>query len=393
MNTVKQLAVRYYSKIVEYRRHFHQHPELSGQEKNTAEYICSFLDLLEIPYQSHVAGYGIVALLQGEKSEGKTVALRADMDALPIQEQSDKLYRSQTDGVSHACGHDLHTACLLGALHILNDLKSEFGGTVKAIFQPSEEEYAGGAKFMIEEDVLQNPEVDVIFGLHATPGMETGQVGVCGGGMMASTDELRLHILGKGGHAALPDEVINPIDMGIEVILKIKDFVNRQNKKNIPTVLTFGRFIAEGKNNVIPDRTEIAGTLRTVDEEWRSTVLCKLTKIAKTTAENYDGEIVADIRNGYPMVMNDETVTKRFVKYAQTYLGSENVLNIPLRMTAEDFAYYLQEKPGVFFRLGTSNTEKGIMQKLHSADFDVDEKSMETGSGLLAWIALQELKN
>lgn len=391
MNNVKQLASRYYSKMVEYRRYFHQHPELSGKEKETARYICNILDELQIPYQYNVSGYGVVALLKGEKNGTKTVALRADMDALPIQEKSDKAYRSLVDGVSHACGHDLHIACLLGALHILNDLKSEFGGEVKAIFQPSEEEYAGGAKYMIADGVLKDPEVDVIFGLHATPGIETGQIGVRPGVMMASTDELRLHITGKGGHAALPREVVNPIDMGIEVMQEIKDFVNQQNRDNVPTVLAFGRFVAEGKTNVIPEQAEVEGTLRTFDEKWRAAVLNKLEEIALRKAKQHGGTIVADIRNGYPVLKNEEITTQKFIKQAQCYLGEENVLDLPLRMTAEDFAYFLEEKPGVFFRLGTSNFQEGIIQKLHAPDFEADEKSMETGSGLLAWVAINEL--
>ncbi|MDL2296810.1 M20 family metallopeptidase [Bacteroidales bacterium OttesenSCG-928-E04] len=385
---VKQLAARYFAQMIEYRRYIHQNPELSGHEKETARYICQVLDQLAIPYRRNISGYGIVALLRGEKGEGKTVALRADMDALPIQEVSDKPYRSRVDGVSHACGHDVHVACLLGALHILNDLKSAFGGTVKAIFQPSEEEYEGGAKFMIADGVLE--DVDVIYGLHVTPGIETGQIGVRSGAMMASTDELHLQIIGKGGHAALPDEVVNPIEMGIDIIREIENFTKNNNTRQIPTVLTFGRFIAEGKANVIPGIAKITGTLRTFDEGWRAEVLQQLKKITDQVADQYGGKVISDIRNGYPVLKNDEKLTKNFIQIAKSFLGDENVTEIPPRMTAEDFAYYLQKKPGVFFRLGTSNMSQNITQKLHTADFDIDERAMEVGAGLLAEIIMND---
>lgn len=391
MNRIKPLALRYYAKLIEYRRHFHQHPELSGQEKETASYICKILDSLNIPYQANYSGYGIVALLKGAKKGEKTVALRADMDALPIQEENNTPYCSRNSGIMHACGHDLHLTCLLGALHILNDLRNEFGGYVKAIFQPSEEEFDGGAQFMIADGVLENPKVDVIYGLHATPGMETGSIGVRLGAMMASTDELHLHITGKGGHAALPAEVVNPIDIGMETISKIKKFVEYNNPDIIPTVINFGRFMAEGGTNIIPERAYIAGTLRTFDESWRTAILQKLKEIAENTAHQYGGKILPEIKNGYPVLCNNPEATENFIKSATLYIGIENIVEIPPRMTAEDFAYFTQKIPGTFFRLGTSNSKKGITSNLHRPDFDVDEKSIEIGSGLLAWITLQEL--
>lgn len=392
MERIKKLANLYFSQVVEDRRYFHRYPEVSGKEKNTAVHICNILEELGIPYKENIAGYGIVGLLRGNLPGDRTVALRAEMDALPIQEKSDMPYRSYNAGVMHACGHDVHMACVIGALRILRDMRDSFGGTVKVIFQPSEEEYEGGAPFMIGEGVLENPNVNVIFGQHATPGIESGSIGIREGEFMASTDEIYLNLHGKGGHAALINEVVNPINMGISILGQLQEFVKEKGPSGIPTVLSFGRFIAEGLTNLIPETAQVAGTLRTFSEEWRREIHDYIEKVASKTAREFGGSCEVNIRHGYPVLINDPETTRRVREYAVQYLGEEHVLNLEHRMTAEDFAYYLQKRPGTFYRLGTSNMDKGITQHLHSQDFDIDETALKTGMGLLSWITLNELK-
>lgn len=385
MEQIQQLAHHYFAKAVEYRRHFHRYPELSGQEQETAAYICRVLDKMDISYESGVAGYGVVATLKGKLPGTKTVALRADMDALPVKEKTGQLYQSVNDGVMHACGHDAHIAILLGTLHVLKNLRDSFGGNVKAIFQPSEEAYEGGAKFMIEQGVLD--EVDLIFGLHVTPEIETGSVGICDGPFMASTDEIYFTVHGKGGHAALVNELMNPVLIGNEIITKLSEYIEINKPPEVQTVLSFGRFIAEGLTNLVPDTAEIAGTFRTFDEEWRETAIGEIENIAQKRALLYGASCETHIRRGYPVLINDPEVAGRVRNYAQSILGKTNVLNLSQRMTAEDFAYYLQKKPGLFFRLGSSFPDKA----LHSSRFDIDEKALIHGMELMSLIAMSEL--
>lgn len=392
MEKVKKLAKHYHATVVSLRRHFHQFPELSGQEYQTAEKICEVLDCLQIPYQRGIAGNGVVALLQGKLSGTRCVALRADMDALPIQEENETAYASQIPQVMHACGHDAHIASLLGTLMILNDLKEQFGGSVKAIFQPSEEQYPGGAITMIHENVLAQPTVDCIFAQHATPGIEVGQIGLRKGAFMASTDEILIAIHGKGGHAALPEEYINPVDVGLELLTQMKQRIDEQKPKNIPTVFAFGQFIANGLTNLIADTATIAGTLRTFDETWRTQAHTYLHQIVQEVSAKTGAKCQLDIRKGYPVLINDANATDRVYQYACDYLGKENVIWLPLRTTAEDFAYFLQQKEGVFYRLGTSNQQKGKNAKLHTAQFDIDEDALLVGMGLKCWITLNELR-
>ncbi len=397
MEKIKELANQYFEKTVALYHELHRHPELSGKEEHTAAFICQTLDELGLEYQNNVAGFGIVALLRGTKGDekknakGKVVALRADMDALPIQEQTELPFASVVPNVMHACGHDVHIASLLGALMILKDLKEQFTGTVKAIFQPSEEEYDGGAKFMIDANVLENPKVDVIIGQHVTPGMSAGTVGFRSGPFMASTDEIHLTIHGKGGHAAMPAETINPILAGTAFIEEINRLVKEEQPNDVPTVLSFGRFVANGSTNIIPDTAEIAGTLRTFNEVWREEVCALIKMAAKNISGKYDAVFDLDIRRGYPVVNNDPEVTGRVRKDAIALLGRGYVQNLPLRYTAEDFAYYLLKCPGVFYRLGVSNQAKGITQTTHSATFRIDEDALRTSIMLMSYIAFNEL--
>ncbi len=386
MIPLDQFILKYFDQMVAIRRHLHQNPELSGEEIQTAQYICSILDQIGIPYTSHIAGQGIVATIKGDLNSNTCIALRADMDALPVKELNDVSYCSQNDGVMHACGHDFHTASLLGALMVLQEHKSQFGGTIKAIFQPSEERYEGGARFMIEEGVLENPKVDYIFGLHGDTGFGPEKVGFKAGKYMASTDEIHFTIVGKGGHAALLNEVINPIPIAARLLIQWEEEISQIKPSDTPYVLNFGRFIGDGANNVIPESVSLSGTLRVFDEEKRAQILAKVEEIAFKVCQQYGATCIPDIRHGYPMVVNDPQVTQKTIQIAQQVLGEEHVLSLDLRTTAEDFSYFLQKVPGVFFRVGVSNPEKGIHYPLHSARFDIDERALLTASKM--WVAI-----
>lgn len=388
----KHLSEKYFDKMVAIRRHLHQYPELSGEEQQTAQYITQVLDQIGIAYQKNIAGYGIVALLKGNLHGESCVALRADMDALPIKENNSNSYCSLNEGIMHACGHDFHTASLLGALMILNDLKDSFGGTIKAIFQPSEERYEGGAPFMIKEGVLHNPKVDYIFGLHADTALTSDQVGFRAGKYMASTDELHFTVVGKGGHAAMPLDVINPIPIAARLLLKWEEEIDKIKPNDTPFVMNFGRLIADGANNIIPDKAHLSGTLRVFDEEKRELILKRIEEIAIQVCQDNEAQCLVDIRRGYPMVVNDSEVTQKAIEIAENYLGKEHIVSLAIRTTAEDFSYFLQQVPGTFFRVGVSNPGKGIIHPLHSAQFDIDETALHTASEMFAKLAIEFLR-
>jgi amidohydrolase len=390
-NKVKLIAANYAEEIVNIRRHLHANPELSNHEYKTAEYISGILTELNISFKSGIFKTGIVAIIEGKNPDKKTIALRADMDALPINEKNTVSYCSKNEGVMHACGHDVHMASLIGVAKILNDLKDEFEGTVKFIFQPAEEKSPGGAKFMIEEGVLENPKPEVIYGQHVYPELEAGKVGMKSGKYMASTDEIDMKIIGKGGHAAMPFALIDPIVIASQIMVALQQVVSRRAHINTPTVLSFGRFIADGTYNVIPDEVTLKGTFRTFDEKWRAEALQIIQDISTSIAEGAGAKCEIKIRHGYPYLVNDDTVTAFAFKNAVDFLGEENVVKLDMRATGEDFAYFAQAMPACFYRLGVRNEEKGLTENLHTPSFDVDEKSLETGMGLMAWLALSEL--
>ncbi len=390
---VKTMASDYASEIVKIRRHLHAHPELSNQEFKTSEYIVEILTELEIPFEKGIFKTGIVALIEGKNPDKKVIALRADMDALPINEQNKVEYLSQNKGVMHACGHDVHMASLIGTAKILNDLKDEFEGTVKLIFQPAEEKIPGGAKFMIEEGVLEDPTPTIMFGQHVFPELEAGKIGIKSEKYMASADEINITVKGKGGHAATPYMLVDPILIASQIITSLQQIVSRNTHFNMPTVLSFGRFIADGTYNVIPDEVELKGTFRTFDEDWRAKAHHKIEQIATSIAKAAGGDCDVFIDKGYPFLVNNVAVSDRAFKHAVEFLGEENVVELDLRMTAEDFAYFAQQVPSCFYRLGIRNEKRGIDSNLHTPTFDVDEKSLETGMGVMAWLTLEELKN
>ncbi|MBN8696694.1 MAG: amidohydrolase [Bacteroidetes bacterium] len=401
-NNIKALAKGLNQEMISIRRHLHAHPELSFEEYNTSNYIASKLKEYGIPYTQGIVKTGIVALIEGKNPTKKVIALRADMDALPINETNTCDYISKHPGIMHACGHDVHTASVLGTAKILNELKNEFEGTIKLIFQPGEEKLPGGASLMIKEGVLENPKPTTMFGQHVFPSMEVGKVGFRNGMYMASTDELYMTVKGKGGHAAMPADYNNPLLIASKILLELnKEFMvqapaystlEADNKPKPPTVLAFGKIIGNGATNVIPDEVKIEGTFRTMDEEWRAAAHSKMKRIAEEVAKEMNGTCEFRVEKGYPFLVNDEQTTNTARASAIEYLGKENVEELPLRMTAEDFAFFSQQVPSCFYRLGTGNKVKGITSGVHTSTFDIDEAALEIGAGLMAWVAINELK-
>ncbi|WP_186755745.1 M20 metallopeptidase family protein [Echinicola salinicaeni] len=388
---VKALAGEYLDQITNTRRYIHANPELSFEEYKTSAFVASQLKEMGITNIEKKANTGLVALIEGKNPSKKIIALRADMDALPIVEQNDVPYKSTNEGVMHACGHDVHTASLLGAAKILNGVKDEFEGTIKLIFQPGEEKIPGGASLMIKDKALENPKPEAIVGQHVMPLIDAGKVGFRKGMYMASADELYLTVKGKGGHGAMPETLVDPILIASHIIVALQQVVSRNASPKIPTVLSFGHIEAKGATNVIPNEVKIQGTFRTLNEEWRAEAHKKMVKIAEGLAEGMGGAVDFEVRKGYPFLKNAPELTDRAYKAAQEFLGEENVEDLDVWMAAEDFSYYTQEMDGCFYRLGIRNEEKGITSGVHTPTFDIDESALEVGAGLMAWIAINEL--
>ncbi len=389
---VKGLASGYFSDSVKIRRHLHAHPELSFHEYNTVAFVRQQLLEMGIERIESMANTGLVALIEGRNPDSKVIGLRADMDALPITEANDVSYKSQNEGVMHACGHDVHTTSLLGSARILNQLKDEFEGTIKLVFQPAEEKAPGGASVMIKEGVLQNPAPAAMIGQHVAPNIPVGKVGFREGMYMASTDEIYLRVIGKGGHGAAPDQCIDPIPIASQIILALQQVVSRMRKPTNPSVLTFGKIIANGATNVIPNEVYMEGTFRNMDEEWRERGLQTIEKMARGIAESFGAHCEVDFIRGYPYLENNPVLTRKIRGYAEEFLGVENVIDLDLWMAGEDFAFYSQMVDSCFYRLGTRNEEKGIISGVHTPTFDVDESAIELGMGLMAWNAIRELQ-
>jgi amidohydrolase len=391
---IRSRAKTYFPDVVKMRRYLHAHPELSYEEVETGKYVAQKLAELGIPHVHGVAENGVVGLIEGRNPSKKIVALRADMDALPITEANDVPYKSTVDGKMHACGHDAHTSSLLGVARILNELKGEFEGTIKLIFQPAEEKTPGGASIMIAEGVLENPNPLSIIGQHVHPPLEAGKVGLKGGIYMASSDELYLTIKGTGGHGAMPQECVDPILIAAHIITALQQIVSRNADPSLPTVLTLGKINSVGgATNVIPDAVKIEGTFRTLNETWRAEAQRRMRKMAEGIAESMGGSCEFVVEKGYPVLFNDEALTKKVKGFMVEYCGSENVVDLPMRMTSEDFAYYSQKMPACFYRLGTGNKAKGITSGLHTDTFNIEESSLELSIGLMAWLAIRELDN
>jgi amidohydrolase len=391
LSKIKSRAEEIHAETVEKRRHIHANPELSFHEEKTAAYVTDELRALGLEPQQGVGGHGVVAMIHGEKSPSdKVLALRADMDALPITEANKVPYRSQKEGVMHACGHDVHTSSLLGTARILNDLKADFAGSVKLIFQPAEERVPGGASIMIRDGVLQNPAVQGIIGQHVQPYIDAGKVGLRAGMYMASADEIYLTIHGKGGHAAHPATFVDPVTASAQVLVALQQVVSRSDPR-IPSVLSFGKILADGATNIIPDKVDIIGTFRTMNEPWRAEAHLRIERTVRSVAEAFGCKAELEIRKGYPFLVNDEALTARTGDALRDYMGEENVVELDLWMAAEDFAWYTHEVPGCFYRLGTRNEARGIVHGLHTPRFDIDETALAHSTGLMAWAVLSEL--
>src|SRR5258706_9253985 len=373
LDEIKKLSLRYVQDNVDARRHLHTNPELSYQEYQTAKFVAGKLKDLGLNPMEGIAGTGIVVLIEGRNPGKKTIALRADMDALPIQETNTVSYKSQNPGVMHACGHDVHTSSLLGTAKILNSLKSQFEGSVKLIFQPGEEQNPGGASYMIKEGALENPRPLSIIGQHVMPLLPVGKIGFREGMYMASSDEIYLKIIGKGGHGATPELTIDPVVIAATIIIALQQIISRNASPKQPTVLTFGRIIGEGATNIIPNEVSLAGTFRALNEVWRQSGLAKIKKMAESIAEGMGGKCEVEISHGYPYLENNPELTRRIKKAAEEYVGKENVLDLDVTMGSEDFAYYSHVVPASFYRLGTRNEAKGITSYVHTPTFDIDE--------------------
>ncbi len=390
---IKQLSKEIFSKIQQIRQHLHQNPELSFEEYNTCNFIFETLQNLGLsPIKIETS---VIVEIKGKNPHTKTIALRADIDALPITEQNNVPYKSQNIGVMHACGHDVHTACLLGVVMILGQCKEDFEGTVRCIFQMGEERIPGGASILIKNGVLDatkdTKKPNNILGQHVFPMLEAGKVGFRKGQYMASADEIYMTIKGKGGHGAMPEQAIDAVLITAHIIVALQQIVSRNNSPKIPSVLSFGKIIANGATNILPNDVYVEGTFRTYSETWRKDAHQKIRKIAEGVAEAMGATCELDIKIGYPYLYNDIPLTEKTQQDAEEYLGKDHVIDLDLWLAAEDFAYYSQVIPACFYRLGTRNNERNITSGVHTPTFDIDEYALEVGAGLMAWLAVKDL--
>lgn len=389
---IKQLAAKVFDKVVDYRCHLHAHPELSYKEYNTMQFVADRLNELGIDNSVGVGETGVVGIIKGahHSSTDKAIGLRADLDALPIHEENEVPYRSKFEGIMHACGHDVHTAILLGTAEVLHELRNELPYPVKLIFQPGEEKNPGGATYMIRDGALKSPDVMKMYALHVFPDMETGNVGFKEGIYMASCDEIYITIHGKGGHGATPNNCIDPILIGANLLTTLQQIVSRKCDPKIPCVLSFGHFEAIGATNVIPSQAHLKGTFRTMNEAWRTEAHELITRTVEGVVSANGGAVDLIIDRGYPYLENDPTTTAQLREAAKSFLGEEKVEELPIRLTAEDFSYYSQEVPVCFFRLGVRNEEQGIVYGVHHPKFNIDENALETGVQMMSLAAFMQ---
>ncbi|HSN50210.1 MAG TPA: M20 family metallopeptidase, partial [Bacteroidales bacterium] len=365
--------------VIQLRRHFHRHPELSYEETETSKFISAWLGKNRISFRKGIAGTGIIGTIKGKSPEGKVIALRAEMDALPITERNKTEYSSLNTGKMHACGHDAHLAMLMGTAKLLNSISDRFAGTILLIFQPGEEKSPGGARLIIESGALNNPKPDLVISQHVLPELETGKVGYKSGRYMASCDEIYLTVIGKGGHAALPGLTTDQIYIASRLVIRLKERMLEQQKvKNIPTVLGIGRISGEGATNIIPEKVFISGTFRTFDEQWRSEALNLIRSVSEETAQEYGVKIDVNIAEGYPVLHNDETMTAMSMGFSESLLGKEKIETFETRMSSDDFSFYSALAPSLYYRVGIRKKDTEML-KLHTSDFDIDEDGMQTG--------------
>ena len=382
----KELDIIHHETVSHYK-HLHKHPELSFQEKETSLYIESVLKKLGVEFRKNIGGYGILAWIKGNNAQSKTIALRADMDALPIHEANDIDFKSENDGIMHACGHDAHTASLLSVVRIIQNLKDDLEGTVLFIFQPGEEKHPGGARLMLEDGIFDLYKPDLIVGQHVYVDYTAGTVGFESGVVMASADEVHIKIKGKGGHGAIPHEANDTVLASSQLVVSMQQVVSRRSNPFKPMVLTFGKLIADGATNVIPNEVVLAGSLRCMDEEERNKVKPIIRNIAIHTAQAYGCECEIEIYDGYPSTLNDEKVTKTMKEFAVEYLGTDKVLGLAKRMTSEDFGFFSQQYPSTFYRFGVKGTQN--CTGLHTPNFLIDEEALKTSVGTMAYLAMR----
>ena len=380
---IKSLAKKYAPEFIEVRHHLHAHPELSYQEFETSKFVQQKLREYNIPFEIK-ATTGIVGVIKGKNPESRVIALRADMDALPIAEKNDVPYKSKNEGVMHACGHDVHTTCLLGASRILSETTNDWEGTVKLFFQPGEERNPGGASLLIKDGALENPKPQCIFALHVNPQLEVGNLSFREGITMAIADEIYITVKSKGGHAAAPHLTTDTILVASHLIVSLQQIISRNNNPFSPSVLSITSFQGGFTTNVIPTEVKLMGTFRAMNEEWRFKAHELIRKLTKELVASMGAEADVHIDVGYPCVYNNEELYIKARKIAEEFMGSDNVSETEMRMGAEDFGYYSQKIPGCFFRLGTANKEKGITAGVHTPVFNIDESAIETGIGIMA---------
>ncbi len=384
-SAIKNKAESIFNELVEIRRHFHKYPELSYQEEQTSKRIQEILTRLGIPYTTGWCKHGVVGILKGNLPGERVIALRADMDALPILETNETDYISTHDGIMHACGHDVHMTSLIGTLMILNELKDHFSGIIKFIFQPAEEKLPGGASVLIEEGVLKDPVPQLILGQHVQPGLPVGQIGLSAGAFMASCDEIYITIKGKGGHAAQAHLCVDPVYISSQLINALQSVISREKPASIPSVLSFGSIHSVGgTTNVIPDEVKLEGTFRSLNEEWRMRAIKRIREIGHGLVSSLNGSCEIDIQRGYPCLINNDQKTAELIEQARQFLGDENVVHLEPRLTSEDFAYYTHQIPAVFYRLGV-----GEVPGVHTSKFDIEESALRTSSALMAYLAIQ----
>lgn len=389
--TIKILARKNRKEIIQNRRHLHMHPELSFQEWKTSEFIAGELKKMHIPFRSGIAGTGIIATIEGKKPERRVIALRAEMDALPLTEENRVSYRSKNNGVMHACGHDVHVSSLLGTARILQEIRNEVHGTVLLVFQPGEELIPGGARQMLEEGALQKPLPEAIIAQHVAPELTTGQIGFRNGTYMASNDELYITVRGKGGHAAFPEEITDSVLIASKIVVALKASIDKKRPGSTPTILSFGKFLAHGATNIIPGEVKIEGTFRTFNEQWRKEAFRIIRTTATKIAVEEGGSCDFKVAEGYPVLVNDHRVTSQAREAASQYTGKESIVELDLRMSSEDFACFAQVIPATLYRIGVRKPGMKIAPSLHSPTFDVDESVLELASGTMAWIAVSSL--
>lgn len=389
---VSQLAANLSAAAISNRRHLHANPELSFREFKTSAFVKERLNELNIPW-TPMADTGIVAMIEGKRPSSQLIALRADMDALPIAEQNKVEYASTSPGVMHACGHDAHTSSLLGTAAILQSLKEDFAGKVKLIFQPGEEKLPGGASIMINEGVLKVDKPSAVIAQHVSPNIPAGKIGIRKGKFMASMDEINVTVRGRGGHGAQPHMNVDPVMIMAQILVALQQVVSRIANPAEPTVLSFGKVIADGAINVIPDTVYMEGTFRAMNEKWRDEAHKQMKKIAQGIAESFGGGCEFNIVRGYPFLINEEKLTDHVQAYAEEYVGSENVVPQDIWMAAEDFSMFSQAADCCYYLIGVRNESRGITSSLHTPTFNIDESALQTGMGLMAYIALKQLGN